>query len=109
MDQKDESPFASDDETMAYLKQVGSEIFRVEIPFEPDQYTYLVTIDDVAARVFADTVRASVDVIRGVPGVSGVVHQDRELIGVLGTAGASEIERALTELWQPVLERNGLA
>ena len=73
----------------------------MEPPYEPEvEGDLCVTFDDVAARTFEDLVAATVAMVRGVPGVSDVRHEDRELILVWGVIDGSALQDAVEQWWR---------
>ncbi len=60
---------------------------------------YSVSFDDVASHKFFDLVEESVELVKQFPGVTDALHEDRELIVLLGDFDASALEDYLRDWW----------
>jgi hypothetical protein len=68
-------------------------------------WTYNVRFNDLASTVFADLVAETVALLQDTPGVSEVIHEDRELILVAApTIAREDLKDHLQDWWKKRLE-----
>ncbi len=66
---------------------------------------YSVSFGDVAAHEFYDLVEETVDLAKRFPGVTDALHEDRELIVLLGDFDPAALERHVRAWWKSQLRR----
>lgn len=74
---------------------------------DPDRAGFTVSYDDVLAHEYADLVATSASAIAAVPGVSDVIHEDREILLVRADreVTARQVTAALTAFWRDAARR----